>query len=1006
MSVKFSFIQSGSSFGKPVAGVVPVLGPQGPQGQSGMASGRLFYFNYSNTGSDSGYSQLSQYPTSSSGSIVSTTIGPMLYDVLYPPFITDINVPDAEIIPSGIWSINLFASCTGSIRVFADIITYHYTGDSEVISTTPEVVVNSSTPTMYTLQSVVPYQNIHRDDRFGITLRCLNDTLQFQTLHLHYEGNYYSYLNTPLSSFDNGPTGPAGIMGPSTPEWTIAQTSTFTGGCITHLDHNNVWNGTGPTDIWEINNFDRFGNNQRQLFEDIRSALTQSSSLYFSLSNTNYIPPVYYDDIAQYKLLDIYQGTAAYYIAGEFLDVSGSQYIGTGSNIRFHWYSLGMTGATGPRGIVGALGATGAVGPQGDTGKGFQIFSSVNSYNQLCSSNPSDSNIGEFVLITGGELFLYMGTGLGQTGPTGCANSWNYAGDITDDTKLIGTTGAQGPQGPGVSVTGNNYEIQYALTGGLSSNTNLSYNVVSSTLKSYDLELATDAIHLGNGTLKSNYSVGIGVECNRNAGTYNVSLGYRAGFSGAFTNSNSISIGSYAGSQTQLDNSISIGNRAGQVIQSSNSVSIGTEAGQYSQQSFAVAMGYNSGRTNQQGSSVAIGNNTASNNQQPLSVAIGYFAAYTTQGQSSIAIGPNAAQTNQSNYGIAMGYYSGNTNQSNYSISMGFNSGQTNQGSGPTSGTSGNAISIGRNSGQTNQGFSSIAIGNNSAQNNQGRNSVAIGVNSGQNNQGTYCIAIGNNSGVTNQPDNSIIINASNTVTLNASSGNGLYINPIRYNSVNTQNILSYNPSTYEITYFTGGAMGPQGAQGIAGSDGTNGSTGPQGAVGATGTAGPTGAAGTSGSSVWFSTGTSAIFYTGALVGIRTSTPQTALDVNGDITCRGQVINPIFKGYKETINIATSTGTFDINWGTGNNHSVTLQGGSNTITFSGIAATGTLHSINVFFQQPATSATITWPTSVSWGAVGAPVLSTTANAVDIINFVSFKGTSRVYGFLAGKGFTA
>ncbi len=103
------------------------------------------------------------------------------------------------------------------------------------------------------------------------------------------------------------------------------------------------------------------------------------------------------------------------------------------------------TGPTGPEGNQGSQGNTGSQGPQGP---GFVIFGTVNSFNDLCSLNPTNENIGQFALITGGDLFLFAGNGAGNTGPYPCTNSWIYAGDITDETQIIGPTGAQGSLGP------------------------------------------------------------------------------------------------------------------------------------------------------------------------------------------------------------------------------------------------------------------------------------------------------------------------------------------------------------------------------------------------------------------------------------------------------------------------------------------------------------------------------------------------------------------------------
>ena len=108
----------------------------------------------------------------------------------------------------------------------------------------------------------------------------------------------------------------------------------------------------------------------------------------------------------------------------------------------------GDIGYQGLQGDIGPQGYQGLQGDKGDTGQGFVIFSTVNNFSELCSTNPTISNIGEFVLITGGELFVYAGTGMGTTGPTGCPLDWTYAGDITDETTIVGPTGAQGLQGP------------------------------------------------------------------------------------------------------------------------------------------------------------------------------------------------------------------------------------------------------------------------------------------------------------------------------------------------------------------------------------------------------------------------------------------------------------------------------------------------------------------------------------------------------------------------------
>jgi hypothetical protein len=104
----------------------------------------------------------------------------------------------------------------------------------------------------------------------------------------------------------------------------------------------------------------------------------------------------------------------------------------------------GIQGFQGARGSDGIIGVDGVQGPQGIVGKGFVIFAHVNSFNDIGSVSVSNSNIGEFVLVKGGDLYVYYGNNAGSTGPN---NSYSYAGDITDESKLNGFQGNVGPQG-------------------------------------------------------------------------------------------------------------------------------------------------------------------------------------------------------------------------------------------------------------------------------------------------------------------------------------------------------------------------------------------------------------------------------------------------------------------------------------------------------------------------------------------------------------------------------
>ena len=127
----------------------------------------------------------------------------------------------------------------------------------------------------------------------------------------------------------------------------------------------------------------------------------------------------------------------------------------------------------------------------------------------------------------------------------------------------------------------------------------------------------------------------------------------------------------------------------------------------------------------------------------------------------------------------------------------------------------------------------------------QGSNTIAIGFNAGYSNQGANSISIGKDAGFSSQASNSIIINATSQ-QLNSSTGNALFIAPIRNTTQTT--VLGYNTTTNEVTYWTqNGSQGPQGNQGAVGSAGSNGSQGNQGNQGAVGSAGSNGSQGAQG---------------------------------------------------------------------------------------------------------------------------------------------------------------
>jgi len=193
-----------------------------------------------------------------------------------------------------------------------------------------------------------------------------------------------------------------------------------------------------------------------------------------------------------------------------------------------------------------------------------------------------------------------------------------------------------------------------------------------------------------------------------------------------------------------------------------------------------IKLGSSAGQTNQGEVAVAIGIDAGSNNQGPGCVAVGPSAGQFNQGSGgsgptgccSVAVGVSAGQTNQGFYSVAIGPGAGSYNQTPGSIALGFLAGEFRQGGG---------------TGPTGPSMNCCAI--------------AIGVEAGQNNQGMSAIAIGNGAGQDSQAANSIVINATNGSLDNTDEGT-CKIAPLRDTiPENTSFVMSYSPSTSELTY-------------------------------------------------------------------------------------------------------------------------------------------------------------------------------------------------------------
>lgn len=121
----------------------------------------------------------------------------------------------------------------------------------------------------------------------------------------------------------------------------------------------------------------------------------------------------------------------------------------------------------------------------------------------------------------------------------------------------------------------------------------------------------------------------------------------------------------------------------------------------------------------------------------------------------------------------------------------------------------------------------------------------------------------------------------------------------------------------------------------------------------------------------------------------------------------GQVLNDHeLKDYSETVTTpAISSNTLTLNIENGNVFSIAHNANITTLTISNPSATGKSCSFTLILKQDSGGGkTITWPAAVKWAGGAAPTLTTTANAVNILTFITIDAGTTWYGMLGGAGF--
>ena len=187
---------------------------------------------------------------------------------------------------------------------------------------------------------------------------------------------------------------------------------------------------------------------------------------------------------------------------------------------------------------------------------------------------------------------------------------------------------------------------------------------------------------------------------------------------------------------------------------------------------------------------------------------------------------------------------------------------------------------------------------------------------------------------------------------------------------------------------------------------------GPRGQQGPTGPSGPA-------NSLSIGTVTTGAAGTQAVADITGAPPNQTLDLTiprgdtgsvnnhthppSDIT-PGVLDDMAFGSYSEVLTTLTSAVTTTLDCSLGQSF-VVNQTMNTTLAISNVDQTaGRTSSVSLVLKQDATGGrSVTWPTGTKWPLGVAPTLTTTANAINVVTFMTIDGGTTWLGFLAGAG---
>lgn len=102
---------------------------------------------------------------------------------------------------------------------------------------------------------------------------------------------------------------------------------------------------------------------------------------------------------------------------------------------------------------------------------------------------------------------------------------------------------------------------------------------------------------------------------------------------------------------------------------------------------------------------------------------------------------------------------------------------------------------------------------------------------------------------------------------------------------------------------------------------------------------------------------------------------------------------------------ASSSGVLNLNFENGNVFEISMNENITTVNISNPPAAGRAGKFTLILKQDTTGGrSISWPASIKWAGGVAPTLTTTANKINILQFITTDAGTKYYGSIIGVGY--